>query len=185
MSALKSQCFIYCYVFLLLPTFINPYVCHPALARLPKESDCLALADALAYASHLYPSPKRWGRHLVPSRDTEEIPRWFWIESPHPITTCAVVVDISGREKWVVDTFPLLDVARAASVVYERCLVGRGQEGLEFVNDEAYAYAKMIRIHGLPWLRESGNGVRRVKLLDGSYLLEGQPPGTNVSGIRR
>lgn len=93
------------------------------------------------------------------------------------------MVDISRRERWVVDTFPLLDVARAASVVYERCLVGRGQEGLEFVNDDSHAYAKMIRIGGIPWLRESGDGMRRVKLLDGSFLLEGQPRGTNVSGI--
>lgn len=99
------------------------------------------------------------------------------------MTTCAVVVDIGRRDRWVVDTFPLLDVARAASVVYERCLVGRGQEGLEFVNDDAHAYAKMIRIHGIPWLRESGDGVRRVKLLDGIFLLEGQPRGRNASGI--
>lgn len=183
MSAPKSRSFLYCYIFLLLPAFISSYICHPALARLPTESDCLDLTNALAYASQLYPLPKRWGRHLVSSADTEELPRWYWIETAHPMTTCAVVVDIGRRDRWVVDTFPLLDVARAASVVYERCLVGRGQEGLEFVNDDAHAYAKMIRIHGIPWLRESGDGVRRVKLLDGIFLLEGQPRGRNASGI--
>ncbi|KAG7009739.1 hypothetical protein G7Y79_00001g000110 [Physcia stellaris] len=185
MSALKLQSLLYCYIFLLLPTFTSPYVCHPALGRLPTEPDCLALTDALAYASQLYPSPRRWGRHLVSSGETEELPRWFWIESPRPTTTCAVVVDIGRRDRWVVDTFPMLDVARAASVVYQRCLVGRGQEGLEFVNDDAHAYVKMTRMNGMPWLRQSGDGMRRVKLLDGSFLLEGQPRGMNVSGISR
>lgn len=182
MSVFLSRLTRCCVTFLILPSLVKAYICHPATTRLPTEPDCLTLVDGLAYASQLYPAPKTWGRYVAPSALTETLPKWYWIETPPPITTCAIVVDIARPEIWAVETFPLLEVARAAMVVFERCLLARGQVGLEFVED-THVYTRLVRNGRIPWLRESLGLVRRLQLLDGSFLLEGQSRGINASAL--
>ena len=177
MSILSKHVALSLFTLLSLSSLSSAWVCFPAPDILPVASDCVAVINGIDWFSRLPGEnvQKRWGRHLPVTPDTETLPRWYWIEGRQPPTTCAVVLDVDGMDFWEIDTFRLSAVARATTTVYSKCLVNKGQIGLDFPSEEGHVYAKLERLSGRPPLlglpKGSGNGTAQgVVLPDNSVL---------------
>ncbi|KAI4239074.1 MAG: hypothetical protein LQ349_000651 [Xanthoria aureola] len=146
---------------LILPT--TAYVCYPT-HPLPYRTDCMTLILGL---SHLSKQPrdianKHWGRTLSTGPRTEMLPRWYYlVDESQPAATCGIVVDAGGDPREV-GVFSLADVVEAMRMVYRRCLVEKGQVGLEFPG-EGHIFAKLMRLEGPPGLALAKAGGGRVE----------------------
>lgn len=174
--------------FLLLPllvvsTLSSAYVCFPAPSFLPSERDCRALVHGLFWLSEREPRTKTWSRHLDTTQDTEQLPKWFYVEGRQPPTTCLVVVD--SADFYAVERFPMRGVASSANTVLQTCVEGRGQIGIEFPGEDGPVYVKMERLGGPPPNLFLANGqrrkARRVMLPDGNSLYISDGPRANSS----
>ncbi len=77
------------------------------------------------------------------------LPRWYYlVDEAQPAATCGIVVDAGGDPREV-GVFSLADVVEAMRTVYRRCLVEKGQVGLEFPG-EGHIFAKLMRLEGAP-----------------------------------
>ncbi|KAL9020940.1 MAG: hypothetical protein Q9185_001903, partial [Variospora sp. 1 TL-2023] len=195
---------------LLLPNLCTPHICYPPPMLLPLPPDCLALIASIDAFSRFSPRYKRWGRHLPASTLTEPLPKYYFLEKedygagggggttqspPRRSTstgtgtgTCVLVVDVAAGAgagagvdpSTAVDSFGLVDVARAAREVYARCLLGRGQVGLEFPSEEGHVYVKVARLDGRP---PGGVGAGRRRTA-GRVRLEGGKGWLRIEGGR-
>ncbi|KAI4168720.1 MAG: hypothetical protein LQ343_006156 [Gyalolechia ehrenbergii] len=140
------------FLILILPTLSLAWICYPPTHLLPESVDCVALILGLEQLSRLPADEgaKRWSRHLPSTERTEQLPKWYYIVEEQRPATCAIVVDADEREPSIVATFRLEDVVDAAKIVYSRCLIQKGQVGLEFPSEEGHVFAKVERLDRLP-----------------------------------
>lgn len=117
--------------------------------------------------SHISKQPrdianKHWGRTLSTGPRTEMLPRWYYlVDEAKPAATCGIVVDAGGDPREV-GVFSLADVVEAMRAVYRRCLVEKGQVGLEFPG-EGHIFAKLARLEGAPGVALAKAGGLRAK----------------------
>ena len=71
---------------------------------------------------------RAWGRRLPTTRDTQSVPKIFWIAGRGPIT-CAIHVDVDAFDPLAVDDFRLADVASAGDDVIAQCLATQRKVG--------------------------------------------------------
>ncbi|KAL8664820.1 MAG: hypothetical protein Q9202_002682 [Teloschistes flavicans] len=144
---------------LLIPTPSLTYICLPT-SPTPTRPDCLTLLFGLHHLSRHPPDAgaKRWGRHLPTGQGTEKLPRQYFIVNDVEVAqTCGIVVDVDDQHASVEDTFSLGDVVHAAKVVYEQCLNGPGEVGLEFVGAKGVE-VRLIRVDVPHRLLRMGSG---------------------------
>ena len=98
---------------------------------LPNLQHCQILLDALYQLSHIpgQNDPKEYGRTMQTDRYSEKIPRVYYLAGPENYN-CALYIDVEITDFYAVDTFRLEDLARAASTIFNVCLVNLGKLGM-------------------------------------------------------
>ena len=155
---------------------------------LPDLLDCEILIRALFHLSHMpgQDEPKEYGRTVESDIYSEKIPKLYHLYGPEDYN-CGILLDVATADYYAIDTFRVRDLATAANIIYDYCLLARAKMGwyvyrapfplaqLLNCNRRAnpagvqHVYAKFVRVDSLA--SPNGSNVEMISLSSKTSML--------------
>ncbi|KAL8747610.1 MAG: hypothetical protein Q9190_000545 [Brigantiaea leucoxantha] len=131
-------------LFLSLTTSAVSYMCYSGHGSLPELEHCFELTEKIRIFARLpgQREVKEWGRLLKTGRQTENLPKLYWIKAPET-RTCSIELDVRDDYPDAVEHFKLMFVASFSDVVIIKCLAGMDELGMTPLGARGLVLAKL------------------------------------------